>query len=76
MRAFNYLHLYYHLVHVVKLEKSYWIVEDVFKTMHEEQLKDLGERSTNEQPQQEREIDGKMDRKTFLDYVSRFGVTF
>ena len=40
--------------------------------MHEEQLQELGERSTNEQPQQEHEIDGKMDRKTFLDYVSRF----
>ena len=46
------------------------MVEDVFKRLHEEQLEQLGERAYMPL-QQEREIDGKMDRKTFLEYCSK-----
>ncbi len=46
------------------------MVEDVFKNMHEEQLEKLGKKSYF--PLQEaREIDGKMDKKAFLKYVSK-----
>lgn len=46
------------------------MVENVFRNVHEGQLEKLG-KNAYLPPQQEREIDGKMDRKTFLEYVER-----
>ena len=46
------------------------MVENVFKTIHEEQLEQLGKQSYLPL-QEEKEVDGKMDKKTFLDYVGK-----
>ena len=48
------------------------MVEDVFQRIHEEQMEKLENSTTvpsNTPLQQERELDGKMDKKTFLQYV-------
>ena len=43
------------------------MVEDVFQKVHEEQIQKLGEKKmASSEP---REIDGKMDKKKFLEYV-------
>ena len=46
------------------------MVEDVFKNKHNEQLEILGNKSYLS-PHEAREIDGKMDKKAFLDYASK-----
>ena len=46
------------------------MVEECFKKIHEEQMEDLGKKAYTPM-QQEREIDGKMDKKAFLDYVKK-----
>ena len=53
--------------HISNLDKAYWMVEDVFQKVHEEQIEKLGEKKmASSEP---REIDGKMDKKKFLEYV-------
>ena len=48
-------------------EKAYWMVENVFQKVHEEQIEKLdGKKAQSSEP---REIDGKMDKKKFLEYV-------
>ena len=43
------------------------MVEDVFQKVHEDQMEKLGEQKmASSEP---REIDGKMDKKKFLEYV-------
>ena len=44
------------------------MVENVFKDVHEKQLEELRKKSDTPQPE-EKELDGKMDRKKFLEYV-------
>ena len=55
---------------VLYLEKAYWLVEECFKKIHEEQMEKLEEKAYAPL-QQEREIDGKMDKKAFLAYVKK-----
>ena len=51
-------------------EKAYWLVEECFKKIHDEQMEQL-QQSSYMPLQQEREIDGKMDKKRFLQYVKK-----
>ena len=52
---------------ILRLDKAYWMVEDVFQKVHEDQMEKLAEKKL---PSSElREIDGKMDKKKFLEYV-------
>ena len=52
---------------ILCLDKAYWMVEDVFQKVHEDQMEKLGEQKmASSEP---REIDGKMDKKKFLEYV-------
>ena len=52
---------------ILRLDKAYWMVEDVFQKVHEDQMEKLGEQKmASSEP---REIDGKMDKKKFLEYV-------
>ena len=52
------------------LEKAYWMVEECFKKIHDKQMEQL-ELGTYAPLNQEREIDGKMDKKRFLQYVKK-----
>ena len=52
------------------IEKAYWLVEECFKKIHDEQMEQL-QQSSYMPLQQEREIDGKMDKKRFLQYVKK-----
>lgn len=52
------------------LEKAYWLVEECFKKIHDKEMEQL-EQSPYIPLQQEREIDGKMDKKKFLQYVKK-----
>ena len=53
--------------YILLLDKAYWMVEDVFQKVHEDQMEKLGEQKmASSEP---REIDGKMDKKKFLEYV-------
>ena len=48
-------------------DKAYWMVEEVFQKVHEEQMEKLDHnKAASSEP---REIDGKMDKKKFLEYV-------
>ena len=46
------------------------MVEECFKKIHDEQMEKL-EKTPYSPLQQEREIDGKMDKKRFLQYVKK-----
>ena len=52
------------------IEKAYWMVEECFKKIHDKQMEQL-EQGTHAPLNQEREIDGKMDKKSFLKYVKK-----
>ena len=54
---------------IYSIEKAYWMVENVFKSIHEEQLEKIADEKGNTPLLQERELDGKMDKKEFLAYV-------
>ena len=45
------------------------MVENVFKSIHEEQLEKIADEKGNTPLLQERELDGKRDKKEFLAYV-------
>ena len=53
--------------YTLRLDKAYWMVEDVFQKVHEDQMEKLAEK--NMPSSEPREIDGKMDKKKFLEYV-------
>ena len=53
------------------IEKAYWMVEECFKKIHDKQMEQLIEKDTHAPLHQEREIDGKMDKKSFLKYVKK-----
>ena len=55
--------------YIYSIEKAYWMVENVFKSIHEEQLEKIADEKGNTPLLQERELDGKMDKKEFLAYV-------
>ena len=61
------------LIIYCRSEKAYWMVEDVFHKIHEEQIEETRGKSKTKgtkTPQFEpREVDGKMDKKQFLEYV-------
>ena len=52
---------------ILRLDKAYWMVEDVFQKVHEDQMEKLAEQKISSS--EPREIDGKMDKKKFLEYV-------
>ena len=52
---------------ILCIDKAYWMVEDVFQKVHEDQMEKLAEKKISSS--EPREIDGKMDKKKFLEYV-------
>ena len=50
-------------------DTAYWMVENVFRKIHEEQVEGLEHQPQQGSSFQTRELDGKMDKKQFLAYV-------
>ena len=59
----------FNIKNINSIEQAYWMVENVFKSIHEEQLEKIADEKGNSPLLQERELDGKMDKKEFLAYV-------
>ena len=63
--------MHYNFSYPINLSKdtAYWMVEDVFRKIHEEQVEGLEHQPQQGSSFQTRELDGKMDKKQFLAYV-------